>query len=234
MTIATRPPRGRVGLADLVAAALALAGGIHLAVGLDHGITDHGLTGHGALFAAAGVVQLALAAVVARRAAPWALGAAVATSLLLVGAWASTRAPIAADPDPVALLDAATVALQAAAGLAGLALLRRPIPTPRRLVPALPVLALMALLGLAGGLVGPSAHDHHDHDHGDGHEHPVEAPVAAQAEAEPRPDLFGDLFTAHTDGTHGHATHTGAEPESSAEPGGENELSHDHEPPHDH
>jgi hypothetical protein len=231
MTTATSAPRGRVGLPDLVAAALVLAGGIHLAVGLDHGIAEGGLSGHGALFAAAGIVQLALAAVVARRAGPWAVGAAVATSLLLVGAWASTKAPIATDPEPVGLVDAATVTLQSVAALAGLALLRRPTPAPRRLVPALPALALVALVGIGGGLVGPTSHDHR---HGDehSHEHPDEALVAA--EAEPRPDLFGDLFTAHTDGTHGHASSTDVAPERSAEPSGADEVPHDHEPPHDH
>jgi hypothetical protein len=220
MTAVTPPTRGRVGLPDLVAATLALAGGIHLAVGLDHGITDHGLTGHGARFAAAGAVQLTLAAVVARRAGPRALGAAVATSLLLVGAWASTRAPIAGDPEPIGLLDVATAVLQSVAAAAGLVLLRRPTPIPRRVVPALPALALVALLGVAGGLAVPSAHDHHDH----GHEAPADAPVAAGSE---RPDLFGDLFTAHTDGPHGHTGPSDAAPEPSAEPD-------DHEPPHNH
>jgi hypothetical protein len=225
MTAVTPPTRGRVGLPDLVAATLALAGGIHLAVGLDHGITDHGPTGHGALFAAAGAVQLALAAIVARRAGPRALGAAVATSLLLIGAWASTRAPIAGDPEPIGLLDVATAVLQSVAAAAGLVLLRRPTPIPRRVVPVLPALALVALLGVGGGLVGPSSHDHHDHDHHDqSHEHPAAAPVAAESE---RPDLFGDLFTAHTDGPHSHTGPPDAAPEPSAEPDG-------HEPPHNH
>lgn len=229
MTVANPLPGARIRLADLVAAGLALAGGIHLAIGLDHGIAARGLTDHGALFAVAGAVQLTLAAGVARRAGPWAVGAAVATSLLLVGAWASTRAPIAADPEPIGLLDTITVALQSGAAVAGLVLLRRPTPVARRVVPALPALALLAVLGVAGGLAGPPPHDHNDHGHE--HEDPAEAPVAAEARAQSRPNLFGDLFTAHTDGTHG--THgdsslLGAAPEPPTSP------DHDHEVPHDH
>ncbi|MPY95834.1 MAG: hypothetical protein GEV08_23100 [Acidimicrobiia bacterium] len=82
----------------LLVAGLAVAGGIHLAVGVQHGP----MTSHGGFFLALGAAQAALAVAVGRDAPEQLLRLAAALSAAVVIVWAATRAPgISTDAEAV-------------------------------------------------------------------------------------------------------------------------------------
>lgn len=178
-----QPPGSHVGARRwarwLGAAGLALAGGAHVAVAI-----EHDAAGHGMLFLLTGTSQLGLAGMVARRSTRWALWAAVLSSVLLTVAWSVTRSPTAAAPTPAGLLDLSAVTGQLVTIAASAVLLRRRHRLPNRVRPVL--VAAAAVAGLTAGSLTPDSHDHH-------HREPPAADAAPPVESE----IFGDLFADH-------------------------------------
>lgn len=170
-------------------AGLGLAAGIHLGVGLQHGSGSHGT-----FFLAVGALQLVLALVVRERRSRLALAAVVALGVALAGTWVATRLPWLTDaPEPIGVIDvvATTLAILTSV-IAGR--LVDPLARPARrgaTSAALPALALLAAVAVttAGTALGSSSHrDHHHDDHHHHHD--------AQGSADGEP-IFGDLFDGH-------------------------------------
>jgi hypothetical protein len=191
-----RPSTGS--LHQLLVATLALAGAIHLVVGVGHRAGD----AHGAFFVGVGAAQvgLALALAFSRRARPAALRATVVLSILVAGVWAATRVPgLPGGVESPGVLDLTCTAAEGVTALCAVLLLRRGAArghVGRRLPAPVAGAAVAALVVLAAPA---AAHDHH-HEHG----HIAEANSPASV----RPSIFGDLFEGH--GLDGH--HPGAHP----------------------
>ena len=171
---AARPPGHREVAAI---AGLAAAGGVHLAVGLDHRL---GAGGHGLALLAAAVAQLTVAAMLCRRVTTWRRGLAALVAIGVTLAWAASRLN---GDHPAGLLDGAAAAVQLVAAGTLLSSGRA-----RRVVRPVPV-ALVAIAGLLAGLasaaVVPAGHHH------------LPSTPPPEAATPPTPSIFGDLFVGH-------------------------------------
>lgn len=175
--------------ARILAAALAVSAGLHVAAAVQHGLVGT----HGAFFVVAGLTQAGLAILVGHGIARAILPATVLSGGL-VAVWAATRLPgLTAAPEPVGVLDLAATALELVAVAAGVALLRGDRSPVRRCSPLRPVLVLpaVALVAVTASLTAP-AHGDHDHDGAQSHAVPV-----AKVTTEPSEPIFGDLFEDH-------------------------------------
>jgi hypothetical protein len=159
------------GLEVLFAATMGAAGLVHLVMAPVHAGSS---TAEALGFAAVGWLQVALAlmALLGRgRAALWAT--AVAVNVVAVGLWVWSRTaglPFgshAGSPEPVALVDGVTVALEVGAVLLAVAVLVAPARLKVGWV--VPSLAAVAVLGATTlVVVSPDTAEHADHDHSEG------------------------------------------------------------------
>jgi hypothetical protein len=168
------------GLAALLAALSAGAGAIHLAMFPSHWSES---VVEGLAFAAGGWLQIAIAALLLRRAARATLGAAIVVSAAAIAVWIVSRTaglPFGAHAghaESVGFVDLTCVALEAALIIGAAALLLRPhLDAPvARFGAAATLVAIGAVLALTtSALASPGALDHAAHSHGDhaaGHVH---------------------------------------------------------------
>jgi hypothetical protein len=177
--------------ASVTSASLAIGGGIHLAVGVEHGVT----TQHGGFFVVVGAAQALLAFTIGRRATTVLLQLALVLSVFVISVWAMTRIGVVLLREPVGATDLICTAFEAVTIAAALVALR---PT-RALRPAtmhlhpVAVLAAVAVTAIVTASTGGSPHDH-DHDHG-GRGHTECSAPASTHDTSTR--LFGDLFSDH-------------------------------------
>lgn len=179
-----------------VAAGLAGAGAIHLAMVPSH-MAEWGPEGLAFLMSA--WVQLALALAILLRPRRWVLGAAIATSVLAIAAWAVTRTtgspwgPESGHAEAATFIDITCVAIEAGViALAALALWR-PRATARWSTSALvfaSVLPVAALLMSTVAIASPSASNHAAHAHGNEVTH-AHGTGAADGHAHTAPDKLG-------------------------------------------
>lgn len=187
-----------------VAAATAIAGAVHLGVGLGHGPAGHGL-----LFLAVGATQVASALLVHRRPSRRRLAAVIAINTGVVVAWLLTYTPTDGRGAEITAAGLTATALEVAAALIAVTIRRRHTAGPLRRTSARAV-TLVGAAAVAAGIFGWSGHSHTHH-------HDQAPPITASAETEP---IFGDLFTDH------HHT-PGADPDGRTH-------RHDHSEPHGH
>lgn len=231
----------RSSAATAVTVTLALAGGLHLGVALEHGIT----TQHGGFFLVLGAFQVALTALVVRRPSPRLLAGSVAVSAIAVTTWAATRLPAFGQRETIGVLDLAAAGLELLTIGAGLSLLRgslRPRPAS-----ALRTSLFLVAAGVAAMSTTAVPSSHADHHHGlnirEASAHADDDGPAAAAGAHDRPTsdqpIFGDLFADHhaAPETAGDGHPGGNESQTSADDADEDRHAdtetHDH-PPSDH
>ena len=146
------PPTPRVGLWALVAS-LAVAGGIHLAVGYEHDFVGV----HGTFFVVAGAIQAVGAAVVARRPDRRFIGLVAAGSAALLATWIVRRTPGLPGGDALDPLATATAVAEVVTLVAAVRLLARPIARSGR-IPGIAALAFVAFVALGSGGFADDGH----------------------------------------------------------------------------
>jgi hypothetical protein len=183
---ASRAPGAGAGVASiraLLAALLLGAGAIHVAMAPSH-LGESAVEGTGFLVAAWVQVGLAAAVALSRRPSRRVLAAVAATSVVLIAVWAWSRTaglPFGAHSghaESVSVVDGACVALEVlAVVVAGVLLTRLGTRTIGARVGGLAVVAAVAALGLATGVIAsPAAREHASASHGThmeggGHDH---------------------------------------------------------------
>lgn len=154
------PLTSRVGLGILVAS-LAVAAGIHLAVGYEHDFVDV----HGTFFVVAGVIQAVGAAVVARQPSRRFILLVAVGSAALLATWLVQRTPGLPGGDALDPLATAAAVAEVVTVLAAARLLSLPIACSDR-IPGLATLAFAALVAV--GSAGFAGDGHGDHHHAEG------------------------------------------------------------------
>lgn len=142
-----------------VVAGLSVAAGIHLAVAGTHELA----TAHGAFFAIAGVVQLGLAAVVARTMTRSTLLAAAMSSVVLLAVWFTQRVGPTA-PDGPGVLDTVAGASELLVVVAATSLLLVGSTVRVRTIPRSATVALVGVVAALSFAAAPAQHDDHHAD----------------------------------------------------------------------
>lgn len=185
-----------------IAPSLAVAGGIHLGLAAQHGLSGQ----HGTLFLVAGLSQAALAGTISRRLAHWNVVAAVVLSATVIGAWVAVRLPdVVTGGETFGILELVAGALEAVTVVFGLVLLRRRAVARTNHVLRPVGLCAAVIFGATATMLGGSSHGDHHHRHA----HAGEAPrslSSAVDEADDADPVFGDLFADHN-GDHDECAH---------------------------
>jgi hypothetical protein len=159
------------------------AAAVHLAVAPPH-FGESTLLGAG--FVVSAWLQIALAGAVVIRPTRWVLGATVLMSLVFIAVWAVSRTaglPLPGDagqPEAVAFVDGACVALEAITAVLAAALIVRP---PKRAIAGAPwfIAAFTALALTTAAIASPSAQDHANHASASHADHVAGASTTASA-----------------------------------------------------
>lgn len=164
-------PRSVLPVHWFLGAMLLGAGAVHLAMAPAH-FGESTVLGTG--FVISAWVQIALAGLVVWRPSRWVLGAAALTNAVLIALWAVGRTaglPLggeAGQPEAVAFVDGACVALEAIAAVLAVGLIVR--PPKRAIAGGLSFIAAFGALALTtAAIASPSAQDHMDHASPAGH-----------------------------------------------------------------
>jgi hypothetical protein len=174
-----RPDRDARARITVATAMTAIAGAVHLGVGL-----RHGPTAHGSLFLAVGATQMALALLVLRRPGRQRLAAVVAINTTVTLAWLLTYTPSGTGRGEITSAGLTATTLQITAALTAVGIRRRRNAGPARRTDARAV-ALVGAAAVAAAAFGWTGHSHH-------HDQP--AGTTASAEVQP---IFDDLFVEH-------------------------------------
>lgn len=140
----------------VVVAGLGVAAGIHLAVAGTHELAS----AHGAFFAVVGLVQLVLAAVVARAMTRSTLVLAAVSSVALLAVWFTQRVGPAA-PEGPGVLDTVASASELLVAVAASSLLLVGSTGRVRTLPRSATVALVGVVAVLSFAASPAEHDDH-------------------------------------------------------------------------